>query len=750
VSVTGGYAPYCCATVYVIDDDTPSFSIPSVEVLEGNSGTKTVRVNLVMTPTAFAGVEIPWQTLDGTANGSDYTRAAGYAFIAPGNTSTTIEIQIAGDTHIEPDETFRIVATSPLTNGPVSGTVTILNDDIDISPSSQTVARGSTAPFQIDGLASQTDQIISLRSLDPSIARVPETVIKPASSRSITIDATAVGTGSTQILATLPPALGGLTLTGSLTVFEGTAVVFDTRSLTVPLDKTASVRVSLDPPQSNPVVLSVSSNSQLVDVPAVITIPAGGAATLAVKGVKIGGTAVNVTLPSTNGGATFALIVDVADPAAILTVSKIAPTTGPDAGRTAVTINGTQLRPDCAVTFGDVPASVTSGEATFLAVATPAHSAGTVDVTITCGSASASLPNAFTFVSTAPLIAQVSPSFGSTAGGTLIRVTGENFTSGCWPFLDSLAARGALVKGNEIFASTPAHGAATVDVAVRCENGRDAAQAKAFNYVAIAEPSPVIMSLTPLAAAAGQTVVISGAWLNGNDRVDFGGVAATVVAFAPDALSVRVPLLPLGRASVTVTDGSGGSSTTGPIFTVLESRTPQITSVGPSSVVAGGEVTIEGSGFQSAYTFVIGEVKAAVITSTYTQAVVRVPDLPAGIAAVNIVNSSGNLAAIGTTIMITRTGLAITSVSQSCATTEGGANIVIHGQGFASGARVTFDGRVAANAVIADAQTINVTLPPLAVGMPTISVANPNGSPATLTNAMRIYSPFDPDRPCSR
>ena len=70
--------------------------------------------------------------------------------------------------------------------------------------------------------------------------------------------------------------------------------------------------------------------------------------------------------------------------------------------------------------------------------------------------------------------------------------------------------------------------------------------------------------------------------------------------------------------------------------------------------------------------------------------------------------------------------------------------MTITGTGFLTGATITFDGVMGTGAVVVDAQTITLTLPPLPVGMPRIIVTNPNGDSASLTNAFSVASPFDP------
>lgn len=100
---------------------------------EGNTGTVkflfTVRLSAPSAETVF----VRYSTADGTAlAGSDYRAAASYILlIAPGDTSTRLEIEVFGDTLFEANETFTVTLSSP--TGAILGdavaTGTIGNDD---------------------------------------------------------------------------------------------------------------------------------------------------------------------------------------------------------------------------------------------------------------------------------------------------------------------------------------------------------------------------------------------------------------------------------------------------------------------------------------------------------------------------------------------------------------------------------------------------------------------------------------------
>jgi hypothetical protein len=111
-----------------------AISALSSSVEEGNEGSQTVNVTVqrdVGTTAAMAAI-----VLSGTSNDDDRTLAESTVSFAVGETSKTIQISIIGDTNFEPDETVVVTIASvsePATVGTPSATITILNDDIEIS-----------------------------------------------------------------------------------------------------------------------------------------------------------------------------------------------------------------------------------------------------------------------------------------------------------------------------------------------------------------------------------------------------------------------------------------------------------------------------------------------------------------------------------------------------------------------------------------------------------------------------------------
>lgn len=103
-----------------------------VSVVEGDAGSTTVQVPITLTQASPTNVEVDFITRNGSASSSsDYTPRLGRATIPAGQTQTTVSIQVAGDTQIEPDEDFFVDLSAPL--GGVlldpEGRVTLLDDD---------------------------------------------------------------------------------------------------------------------------------------------------------------------------------------------------------------------------------------------------------------------------------------------------------------------------------------------------------------------------------------------------------------------------------------------------------------------------------------------------------------------------------------------------------------------------------------------------------------------------------------------
>jgi hypothetical protein len=84
-----------------------------------------------------------------------------------------------------------------------------------------------------------------------------------------------------------------------------------------------------------------------------------------------------------------------------------------------------------------------------------------------------------------PVAALVSPHIGSTSGGTTVSVTGSAFQVGAIVTLDGAPVGASLNgTGTELFFTTPAHAAGSVDVVVRNPDGQSVTLSGAYTFVA--------------------------------------------------------------------------------------------------------------------------------------------------------------------------------------------------------------------------------------------------------------------------
>ena len=166
------------------------------------------------------------------------------------------------------------------------------------------------------------------------------------------------------------------------------------------------------------------------------------------------------------------------------TVTSLTPNSGTTAGGTAVTITGTGFTGATGVTFGGVAATnVSVISSTSITATTPAGSAGTASVVVTTPAGSNAANTLFTYVTPAPTVTSLTPTSGTTAGGTAVTITGTGFTGATGVTFGGVAATSvSVVSATSITATTPAGSAGTASVVVTTPAGSNAANTL-FTYI---------------------------------------------------------------------------------------------------------------------------------------------------------------------------------------------------------------------------------------------------------------------------
>ncbi|HET6890238.1 MAG TPA: IPT/TIG domain-containing protein, partial [Pyrinomonadaceae bacterium] len=188
--------------------------------------------------------------------------------------------------------------------------------------------------------------------------------------------------------------------------------------------------------------------------------------------------------------------------------------------------------------------------------------------------ASATAPNMSEFFGTTPntnpVVSNVSPASGPTAGGTIVSISGTGFASGATMSFGGMPATNVTVVGStSINATTPAHASGSVNVVVTNPGGENGTKTNGYLYVAPIPP-PVVNGVSPNSGstAGGTSISISGSQFAISATVSIGGTAATnVTVVNSTSITATTPIHAAGTVAVTVTNPDGQSGTLNNAFT---------------------------------------------------------------------------------------------------------------------------------------------------------------------------------------
>jgi len=285
-----------------------------------------------------------------------------------------------------------------------------------------------------------------------------------------------------------------------------------------------------------------------------------------------------------------------------------------------------------------------------------------------------------------PSVTSVSPSKGSTAGGTSVTITGKGFTGTTAVTFGSTAATAFTVTSpTTITATTPAHAAGGVAVTVTNANG-PGVEATGFTYVA--PPTVTTVSPTKGPLGGGTPVTITGTGFGATSTVKFGSASATVSAHTTTQLTVTAPAgTAPGQVDVLVTT-TGITSSAGASDKFTYDPTVASLSTTKGSTAGGTSVTITGTGFAATSTVKFGSATATVSAHTSTTLTVTSPAGTAGAQPVVVTtNGASSTTAVNFTYVAPPT---VTAVSPTKGPLGGGTPVTITGTGFGATSTVKF------------------------------------------------------------
>ena len=433
-------------------------------------------------------------------------------------------------------------------------------------------------------------------------------------------------------------------------------------------------------------------------------------------------------------------------------VSSISPTGGPPSGGgNAVVISGSGFSGVNPGTTGTVKFGTVVSPVFFVVndnqihADAPAHSAGSVDITVAIGAAvSATSPADIYTYGTAPAVTAISPNTGPVPGGTAVTITGTSLTGATAVMFGTTPATSVVVKpgGTTVTAVSPAGTAgAAVDVTVTTPVGTSpTSAADQFTYASV----PTVTAVNPNSGptTGGAMVIITGTSLTGATAVKFGGTPGTsLTVTSATQITVTTPARAAGSVDVTVTTPNG-TSATGAADTYTFALTPTVSAVSPSSgpAAGGNSVTITGTNLTGATAVSFGATASGTITvNSATQITATAPAGTAGTVDVTVTTPTGTSPTATADHYTYIAAPVVTAMRPANGGTAGGTTVTITGTGFSGVTGVKF-GTIAVSFTVTGTSQIAATSPAGTAGTVDVTVTTPGGTSATVAADRFTYT----------
>ena len=303
-------------------------------------------------------------------------------------------------------------------------------------------------------------------------------------------------------------------------------------------------------------------------------------------------------------------------------------------------------------------------------------------------------------------------SFTPTSGpaGTVVTITGTNFTGATAVSFGGVAAASFTVNSATSITATVASGAISGNVTVAAPTGT----ASRAWFTVIPAP-PTITSFTPTSGASGTSVTITGTNFSEVTAVSFGGTnASSFTVNSPTSITAIVGSGASGNVAVTTLGGS--ASLAG--FTFIPA--PTISSFTPTTAGLGATITITGTNFTGATAVTFGGTAASSFTVVNATTITAVVSSGAS-GNVSVITPGGTASRSGFIFIAAPT---ITSFTPNNGGT--GASIIITGTNFTGATAVSFGGTPAQSFVVNSPTAITAIVANGATG--DVSVTTPGGT----------------------
>ncbi|MBP2708543.1 IPT/TIG domain-containing protein [Microbispora sp. RL4-1S] len=329
----------------------------------------------------------------------------------------------------------------------------------------------------------------------------------------------------------------------------------------------------------------------------------------------------------------------------------------------------------------------------------------------------------------APVVTGVTPNQGSSAGGTMISVTGTGFANASAVRLGGATALGLTVLSDTHITAVTPPGAGTVNVTVTGSGGTST-QNVPFTYTTA--PAPVVLSLIPDQGptAGGTTATLTGTGFTGATLVSFGPISAAFTVVSATQITVTIPpRATTGPVLVTVTTPGGVSYPVGYAYQPAAPATPPVlVEVTPDQgpLAGGTTVTLTGTGFTGATAVRFDATPAPAFTVMSNTVITATTPPGSGTVTVTVTTPAGTSGPGPLTSFTYLAAPTVTTLTPSQGPTFGGNPVTVAGSDFTYATDVRFGGIPAPFTIVSD--TFLVATAPPGTGTVTVTVASAGGT----------------------
>ena len=424
------------------------------------------------------------------------------------------------------------------------------------------------------------------------------------------------------------------------------------------------------------------------------------------------------------------------------TVTSVTPASGPITNNTPITITGTGYTgtyPSVLLSgpgnFGLATNVQVIGDGTINAITPSGSAAGPVSVFVTT-SGGTSLLN--TFYGYNPVIAGITPTYGSTAGGQTVNITGYGFSNSSLVQFGNAQASSSYNAGT-LTATTPVSISGPVTVLVTT-SGYQSASGPTYLYY----PVPTVSLVTP---ASGPITNINGITITGTG---YANTTPVVTLSGPGNFSTATILTVCGDNTITAQVQAGTAAGAVGIFVTTSGGTntlntlygynPVVTTVTPTAGPAGGGQTVSLSGYGFSASSLVSFGGLAAQNVAYAGGLLTATTPASTGTATILITTSGYQSASGPQYTFTGPPT-VTSVAPIAGPLEGGQLVTICGTGFTGTTKVTLSGDLSAGNLTGLTISSNVITGTTPTGSGNVSIYVTSTGGTNTTGPVYSYNP---------